>query len=237
MKDKYYFGNLLLTIDFFSFPRTGSHLLFYCLSGLFDLIAYPHGHLENEEAISRQRELNPMVLYALDLRESGVPFQPLFVNAIPNDVHGKFKLSGNKCLVIIREPLSTVYSLYRVSTTRWSGRIQDTKSWARKQLLEYIDFYNIVFEKRSKLEGHTLIVKYEDLTASPEQLKNIVDFIGLTPKLSPEFVHTITKFETFVKGSERTFYREGSIGSWKKDPSWAFAEELAGEFDFSRFGY
>jgi hypothetical protein len=79
----------LKEFEYFAFPRVGSHFFYYCLTGLFDLIGLPHEHLTSIEAISRQEELNPLALYALKLREDGIPFQPVFFNALSNGMHGQ----------------------------------------------------------------------------------------------------------------------------------------------------
>jgi hypothetical protein len=238
MKDKYYFGKSLLEeFDFFAFPRTGSHFFYYCLSGLFDLVAMHHEHLENEEAVSRQKEINPVALYALDLREDGVPYRPVSFNAVANGVHGGVRFRGRRFVVLIREPVSSVYSLYRVGTSRWGLKVDDLREWARERLVEYNDFYSAAFDE---LKGHpdeSLLVRYEELKNDPAVLRGVAEFVGLKPKLSPEFVHSMTNFDVFVKGTDRTFYREGDMESWRRDGAWDFVVELAGGLDFARFGY
>lgn len=238
MKNKYYFGKALLKeFDFFSFPRTGSHFFFYCVSGLFDLVTYPHDHLENEEAVSRQREINPLVLYSLELREDGIPYQPVCFNSLSNEMHGKVKFRGNKFVVLIREPVSVVYSLYLVSTSRWGKKINDLSEWVQHKFGEYNEFYTVAFKEIENHPQFSLLIRYEDLLKSSDALKNIVEFAGLKPKLSPEYVYSLTEFETFVKKTQRTFYQKGNNESWRNDESWSFVLDIAKQYEFERFGY
>lgn len=239
MKEKYYFGkSLIKEVDFFAFPRTGSHYFCYCLSGLFDLVGYPNEFIDNAEAISRQNEINPMVLYALELREDGVPYQPAFFNTLSFGVHAKPKFRGRKFIVLIRNPIAVAYSYYRVVTSRWGGNVSDIKEWVKEQFCEYIDFYNTAFDEIKQNPSESILVSYENLLRDSNEMIRLVDFVGLRPKLSPEFVYTITKFETFASNDvDRTFYREGKSDAWKRDLSWTFVEELVTHFDFSRFGY
>src|SRR5579872_3299530 len=87
MRSTYHFGTLLKEVNFFAYPRTGGHFFYYCLSGLFDLVVSPHQFLHHEEALDRQNELNPDVLYALDLREPDVPYRPVRADALVAGVH------------------------------------------------------------------------------------------------------------------------------------------------------
>lgn len=238
MKEKYYFGkSLLREFDFFAFPRTGSHFFFYCLSGLFDLVTHPHGDLDNEEAISRQQEINPFVLYALELREDGIPYQPVCFNSLSDGVHGSVKYNNHKFIVLIREPISVVYSLYRVNTSRWGQQIDDLHKWVQQKFEEYNRFYTAAFNEIKTYPHEFLLMRYEDLLKNSDALKKLVEFVDLKPKLSPDFVCSLTNFETFVKDTNRTFYREGGYEAWRKDKCWQFVWNFVKRYDFARFGY
>ena len=87
--ESYYFGTrLAVRCDYYAFPRTGSHYLWACLTGVLDLVFYPNHFVDNPEARQRAEELNPHAYYALRLREDGVPFQPVYINASPQGTHG-----------------------------------------------------------------------------------------------------------------------------------------------------
>jgi len=238
MKEKYYFGkSLIREFDFFAFPRTGSHFFFYCLSGLFDLVSYPHGDLDNEEAISRQQEINPLVLYALELREDGIAYQPVCFNSLSTGIHGSVKYNNHKFIVLIREPISVVYSLFRVSTSRWKQQINDLHGWVQQKFMEYNEFYTSAFNEIEAYPQESFLMRYEDLIKSSDPLKKLVEFVDLRPKLSPDFVFSVTNFGTFAKDTNRTFYREGGNEVWRKDKSWEFAWSFVKRYDFARFGY
>src|SRR5260221_11903205 len=87
--------NLTEEIQLFAYPRVGSHFLAYCLHGLYDLVALESCHSDNPEVVAREQELDPHALYALELREDGAAYQPLWVNAIANVVHGMPVPSAN----------------------------------------------------------------------------------------------------------------------------------------------
>ena len=113
-KDQYYFGTLLKQVDVFAFPRTGSHLLAHCFAGLFDSISLlPEVHRTSPEAISRQDEIKTEALYALELREPGVPFRPVWLNPLTGGVHGTPMKSNNPALLLIRDPIATAFSAWR----------------------------------------------------------------------------------------------------------------------------
>jgi hypothetical protein len=65
--------------------------------------------------------------------------------------------------------------------------------------------------------GTALLVRYELLTASSEMLDRMVRFVDVKPKLTPRFVHLITRFDNFVKEGERRFYREDDNQAWKRN--------------------
>jgi len=239
MRNLFYFGQLLKEIDCFAFPRTGSHFFQYCTSGLFDLITRSHAHLANAEAIGRQQELNPEVLYGLDLREPGVAYQPVWING----GHGRPIDGGNPVIVLIRNPFATAYSLYRVNRDRWHGvpnldKDNDiSRQFLTQTLQDYFAYYSSAFDFMESLADRALLIRYEELVASAEPLTQLVTFCGLKPKLQPEFVHFLTRFEHFAKPSERTFYRSGNDEAWRQDTAWLAKLDSVEKPDFSRFGY
>lgn len=239
MKEQYFFGaTLAKQIDFFAYPRCGNHYFLYCLSGLFDLVSLPTEHIDNHEAIDRQRELNRQALYALDLREGGVPYRPLYVESNANGMHGVPTETGRPTIILIRDPIDSAYSFYRVAPVRWGLEIADEQNWLLDYLHNYMRFYDAAL--RLLEDGSsTLLVRYRDLLASPDALHRVVQFVGLAPKLAPEFVHWLTAFERFAAPVDRTFYRSGSPGAWHSDDHWrALLQSIAGEsLDFRRFGY
>ena len=239
-KGQYFFGRRLTReVDFFAFPRTGSHLFRYCTQGLFDLVAFEHGDLEHAEAISRQEELEPSALYALDLREDGVPFSPVRFNARVTGRHGVPVARAHPVVVLIRDPLATVYSLYRVTTTRWRADrpIADVPGWIAGELGAYAAFYDEAFGVLESRGDEGLLVRYESLVASAEPLEALVRLVGVTPKLRPAFVRWVTDFDRFVRPGERTFYRAGDDAAWRRDEAFAAAVGAATAPDLSRFGY
>lgn len=243
MRSQYYFGQLVKEIDCFSFPRTGSHFFKYCTSGLFDLITRSHAHLENPEAIDRQREINPEVLYGLDLREPGVAFQPVWINGTANGVHGRPVDGSNPVIVLIRNPFATAYSLYRVNRDRWHGvpnldRDNDIRvQFLTQTLQDYAAYYHSAFDVMESLKDRGLLIRYEELVASAEPLTRLVAFCGIKPKLQPEFVHFLTRFDRFAKPGDRTFYRSGDNDAWRRDETWMSTLASIKVPDFSRFGY
>lgn len=238
MKELYYNGRFLLEeINLFAFPRTGSHFLFYVLSGLFDLVDRDHPHLRNAEAIARQQELDSLALYALDLREDGVPFRPLFVNPRATGMHGIPASGSTPGLLLIRDPLPTVYSLYRTSLERWEMQLPERRVFIRQTLDQYAEFYDSGLRVLSENPKNLLLIRWEELVRGPEALRRIVDFIGIRPKLDCRFVHSITRFDSMVRSDARTFYRQGNNSAWKQDVEWTEALREFAAYDFTRFGY
>ena len=243
-RDKYLAGRTLTEeLHYFSFPRTGSHFFVHCLNGLFDLITFPHEHLHHTEAISRQQEINPEALYALDLREEGSIHQPLFLNASPGGggaTHGRPFPSPKRSVILIRHPLPTLYSFYRVNRDRWGGAIEDPGAWLETQLSAFVDYYDAAFAVLAADPERNLLVRHEALTAGVAALEEVVRFVGLQPKLSPDFVHWITRFERFARSdaeAPRTFYRAADPLAYAADPVW---QELVAGLDptrWQRFGY
>ncbi len=239
IKDRYFFGRTpAIRVDMFAFPRTGSHFFRYCTQGLFDLVAIPGAAIDNAEAIDRQKELNPDVLYALDLREDGVPFQPVWFNTTASGQHG-LPIAGDAPIVILtREPIATVYSYLRVHRDRpsFGGIHGDTRTWIEHTFREYHAFLSRAEEV---LRAHTrsLVVRFEQLRDSPTPLRRLVDLVGVRPKLRPEFVHTLTRFESIVRGGDRTFYRAGSDLAWKDDAEFVRTLEAVPVPNFSAFDF
>ena len=200
MKDRYYFGTLARQVDCFAFPRTGSHFFNYCCSGLFDLVALPTPGIDNPEAISRQRELDPDVLAALAARADGVAYQPVVVNHRATGQHGQPARGEHPVVVLIRDPMATVYSYYKAATSRWGdgGRIKDVGGWAAEKLERYRAFYTCALEVIAS--GPSLLIRFEDLVEGPGPLRRLVELVGATPKLSPELVHRLTRFDTITRG-------------------------------------
>jgi hypothetical protein len=238
MSRRYFFGRVeAVRIDFFAFPRCGSHFLRACTAGLFDLVALPHADSASEEASRRNEEIDPLALYSLNLREDGIPYSPVWFNATANGRHGLPIDSGFPVLVLIRDPHAAVYSLYRVSRDRWNIPIPDARQWAKAQFEKYAAFYESALALRAADSGRTLLTRYEDLKRGPEALDTLVSFVGVRPKLSSAFVHRATLFEHYAAAGSRTFYREADDSAWRKDADWMAAIRGVPRPDFSRFGY
>lgn len=233
----YSFGTRLTVVDFFAFPRTGSHFLQYCLSGLFDLVSRLPDEIQTDpEAASRQNELKESALYALSLREPGAPFQPLWLNPLPNGVHGKPILAEHPAIILIREPVASLFSAWR-ARKRLHFQLESGVDFKR-HLDEYEAFYDAALAVLSANRTKALLVRYEDLSASVTSLERLVQFINIQPKLRPSFVHWVCRFDNLVARGERSFYREGSNDAWQRDEQFAGLLTAAGaRRDFQRFGY
>jgi hypothetical protein len=228
-------------IHLFAYPRSGSHFLVYCLRGLYDLITIDQAEHHNPEVTARELELDPHALYALELREDGVAHQPVWLNAVPNGIHGLPVQSANRRIILIREPQATIYSLYRVNRDRWSGPasgLAEGTAWIQERLAQYHDFYRRAFAIHNTDPTRTCIVRYEELSASPMTLRAIAAFIERPTKLSPEFVFWATSFSRFTIPSEkRTFYRTGDDAAYLDDRLW---QRLCASIDpirWNSFGY
>ena len=232
----YHFGQLTKTVNCFSYPRAGGHFLNYCLSGLFDFIWLPQSHLHDPEAIGRQTELNPDVLYALQLREPG-PWRPVFFDWISNGIHGVATASEFDVIVLIRDPIATAYSRYRVQRDRFKDLAQFGSAWIRAELLHYSAFYDQAFVALESLQDRGLLLRWEELVAGPEALERVAAFLNIVPKLWPSFVWSLTRFDTFVKPGDRTFYRSGSNVAWREDKQWVATLSELEDLSFERFGY
>lgn len=239
MKEAYYFGRLVRQIDLYAYPRTGSHLFIYTMSGLFDLVGLSHGELNNAEAVARQKELNEIATYGLDLREDGVPYAPVYFNAMRRGVHGRPVKGADPMVILIRDPLATVYSLYRVNRDRWKTVDGEADPvWIEQNLREYLDFYQGVLGELSRPSADVAVVRYERVVESPAPLEEVVRVVGVRPKLRPAFVHWLVQFQNLVKPGERTFYRAGRDAAWRDDSAWVAAlRRIPSDIDFTPTGY
>jgi hypothetical protein len=237
MESTYHFGHLVTELEFFSFPRTGAHYFNYCAMGLFDVVALPHADLRHKEAASRQQELNPAALYALRLREQGVPYQPVLLYPFRQRMHSEAVASESKIVLLIRDPIATAYSRYRVEISRWHGISRLQRDWLEGQLTLYRQYYDASFAALESQGRKGLLLRWERMVESPAELEALVAFSGLQPKLRPDFVWQVTQFGNFTKAGERTFYRAGSNEAWRRDA--AFVEMLRGlpPVSFARYGY
>jgi hypothetical protein len=229
--------HLITEVNLFAYPRCGSHFFLYCMAGLYDIVTSNDPRLSPAEVIDRATELNPDVLYALTLREPGVALHPVHFNANNNGMHGLPTESERLTIVLIRDPVATVYSLFRFWRDRL-GLVTDlTTEWLASQFLSYADFYDRALEVLARQKERGLLVRWEQLVAGPQALESITEFTGIAPKLRPSFVWSMTQFENFVRPGERTFYRSGTNAAWSADPLWGEILSRVGEFSFERFGY
>lgn len=236
--ESYYFGTrLAVRCDYYAFPRTGSHYLWACLTGLLDLVFYPNEHVDNPEAKQRAEELNPYAYYALRLREDGVPIQPVYINAEPQGMHGVPTSGKWPTLILIRDPHPTIYSFYHTAIDRWCAKIPDRVAWIRETYQKYREFYRAAQTVQNGAPDQTCLVRFETLKAQPGELERIVKFLGVQPKLSPNFVHWWTDFQRMTQPGVRTFYRQGNNTHWRQDASWLADLRAAAPGDFSEFGY
>lgn len=237
-EDKYYFGTRLASrLDYYAFLRTGSHFLWNCFTGLFDLVFFENEFVYDEEAMQRRKELEPMALYALKLRSDTVSFQPVFINAAPNGLHGQPQDGPNPIIILIRDPYASIYSLYLTACERWGLKIDNTAVWIEENFTYYREFYDKAFQLFEDNPDKVLIVSFEALKAKHDELQKIVDFVGVTPKLKSEYVFWWTRFERITKEGKRTFYRSGNNDLWKEDKPWREALEKAQVGEFSKYGY
>lgn len=236
--DGYYFGSTLARrVDYFAFPRTGSHFLWTAFTGLFDLVFFPNEHVENPEARQRSEELNPLAIYAMKLREEGVPFQPVYINASAQGLHGGPVMGMNPQIVLIRNPHPTIYSWYHTATERWGAQIGDVRAWMSDAYGKYAAFYDQTMELLRSHPGKVHLIRFEDLKTDATALKRAIEFVGVRPKLSPEFVFEWTRFDRMTRSGPRSFYRVGDNAHWSTDPTWRKHLEAIAPGDFSRFGY
>jgi hypothetical protein len=236
--ESYHFGTrLAIRCDYYGFPRTGSHYLWACFTGLFDLVFYPNSFVENPEARQRAEELNPHAFYVLRLREDGVPFQPVYINAAPQGVHGAPAAGEWPTISLIRDPHPAIYSWYHTAIDRWGARFPDRVAWMRDAYQQYRKFYDAAFALAEKDASRNFLIRFEQLKQDPAVLANLAKFVGVQPKLSPAFVHWWTDFERMTKPGNRTFYRTGNNAHWRTDHAWLADLAKANPGDFSRYGY
>lgn len=236
--ESYHFGTRLARrCDYYAFPRTGSHYLWACLTGLVDLVFFPNEFVDHPEAKQRAEELNPYAYYALRLRDDGVPYQPVYINAAPQGVHGIPSPGAWPAIVLIRDPHPTIYSYYHTATERWGAKVPDRVAWLRDAYRQYREFYDAALMLAESKPGHTLLVRFEELKAHAATLERLVSFIGVQPKLSTAFVHWWTDFDRIAQPGPRTFYRGGNNAVWRNDAAWHSDLTAAAPGDFSRYGY
>lgn len=236
--ESYYFGTrLAVRCDYYAFPRTGSHYLWACLTGLLDLVFYPNEHVDNPEARQRAEELNPHAYYALRLREDGVPIQPVYINAAPQGTHGTPAPGNWPTLILIRDPHPTIYSWYHTAVDRWGAKIPDRVTWIREAYEHYRKFYTAGLAIHQQAPERTYLMRFETLKSDPTELERLVRFLNVQPKLSPAFVHWWTQFERMTQPGPRTFYRGGNNATWRADASWQADLAKVEPGDFREFGY
>lgn len=246
------------TLVIYSYPRTGSHFLTHCIRALYDTgvndlddwsgvqwraepgSAQKGIHLRGEdEARDRDNEINPLALYALSLRGNCGRRSPLVLDHERNGAHGLPDVPGadERGCILIRDPLATVFSYYRVWTSRWEpGEAFDSAS-VRHHLTSYCEFYDRALRVIEESEGRMILLRYEDLVFSSSALQILCNFLSQSPKLEPEFVWHMTKFDNFARTGVRSFYREGKNGAWRTDAAFCAMAGVLEEFDFRRYGY
>lgn len=211
-------NNYTKRIDYYAFPRVGSHYLFHIFSGLFELVLLDSDDFKTTEYLSRSKEIDEIAHYALRLVDLNVPrSSPIFIHPNPNGIHGEPHDFGNPIICLTREPVASIYSLYRLNRDRFNEEIKDVGLWIRGKFKEYSEFYKCALSIEEKRSSKFLLLKYEDICKSWQQLSEICDFIEEFPKLDPKFVHHITKFDNFTKSENRTFYRDGDNTKWRND--------------------
>ncbi|HVS51470.1 MAG TPA: hypothetical protein VHD62_03875 [Opitutaceae bacterium] len=236
--ESYHFGTrLAVRCDYYAFPRTGSHYLWACFTGLFDLVFYPNGFVEQPEARQRNDELNPHAYYVLRLRDDGVPYQPVYLNAEPQGTHGLPTPGDWPVIVLIRDPHPTIYSWFHTAQDRWGADIKDRVEWMKSAYQHYREFYERAFSVIEKAGDRALLLRFEALKESPAPLEQVVSFVGVQPKLAPKFVHWWTQFDRITQPGARTFYRSGNNTRWREDAAWLADLQRAAPGDFRAFGY
>lgn len=232
----YHFGvRLARDLDYFAFPRTGSHFLWHCFTGLFDLVFFPTPYGDQPEPKQRREELDPMALKALELRTDDAGFNPVHIHHDSNGLHGVPVDNGRPIIVLIRDPRPVLYSYYQTATSRWGAVILDIDAWLKEQAALYERFYAAAWEIREKVPERVHLVRFEELRRDPAALQQIAEFVGAPPKLPAEFVFWCCQFDRFTRPGDRTFYRQGDDNAWRHDPVWLARLENIG--DFSRYGY
>jgi hypothetical protein len=236
--EAYFFGSrLAVRRDYYAFPRTGSHYLWACFTGLFDLVFYPNAFVDQPETRQRAEELNPHAYYVLRLRDDGVPYQPVYLNAEPQGTHGLPAAGEWPAIILIRDPHPTIYSWYHTAKDRWGAQVPDRAEWMKEAYRHYREFYERAFSLVDQAGERALLVRFEELKASPAVLEQIVAFVGVQPKLAPKFVHWWTQFDRMTQPGTRTFYRAGNNTRWREDADWLADVKRVAPGDFRAFGY
>jgi len=199
-------------------------------------VFYENEYTHMPEPVQRLKELNPLSSYSLKLREDGVPYQPVFINASANGTHGNPISSGKPTIILIRDPMPVLYSYYMTAKDRW-GLEDEPVAWAKRKVDEYRSFYTDAFKLINDEEQNTLLLRYEDLKERDTELERAVDFIGVEPKLHCDFVRYWTQFDRMTLDGHRTFYRGGDNDAWKGDDEWMKILNSANPGSFSEFGY
>jgi hypothetical protein len=135
-------------------------------------------------------------------------------------VHGGPVLGQDPAIILIRSPHPTIYSWYHTATERWAAQINDVPAWIRDAYAGYERFYDTAFALQRQSPDRVHLIRFEELKEDVASLRRVVDFIGVRPKLSPEFVFEWTRFDRMTKGGRRTFYRTGDNATWRSDPAW-----------------
>ena len=173
----------------------------------------------------------------LRLRDEGVPYQPVYLNASPQGMHGAPALGEWPAIILIRDPHPTIYSWFYTATDRWGAKIPDRVAWMRDAYEQYRKFYTAGLAVVEKSPQRTRLIRFEQLKADPGVLTDLVEFLGVQPKLAPAFVHWWTDFDRITRPGARTFYRGGDNLRWRDDAGWLADLKRAAPGDFSAFGY
>jgi hypothetical protein len=225
-------------IDYFAYPRVGSHYLFHCLSGLYNIVMYDMECLQTEETIRRKEELQSEAIYALGLQDPAKPQPiPVHIDPVPNGIHGLPTFRGLPIICLSREPHATVYSLYRLEQDRMHKTIEKPKVWLQKKFNDYENFYRKAVNLQKQKDESFELIRFEDLVEDENTLIKLSEFIGLEPKLDPQFVHSVTMFDRLTIKRNRTFYRAGNNERWREDTQF---RELITSLDIPEipeFGY
>lgn len=225
--------NYTKRFDYFAYPRVGSHFLFHIFSGLYELILFDSESFQTNEYLSRQTEINEFYLYALSLNDSRKSFnQPIFINPVANGIHGLPIDSGFPVISLIRHPLPTVYSYFRLHRDRLNYQFEDKREWVEYKLNEYLFFYSKVFDLKNQIGNNMIILKYENLISNYNYLYDIIKFVKTEPKLDPKFVYKCVEFKNFVSDMNRTFYRDADNKKWLNDDDF---QCLISELDLQKY--
>ena len=163
--------------------------------------------------------------------------QPIFINPKANGIHGFPINSGFPIISLIRHPISTVYSFYRLQRDRFNFKFTNKERWIQDKLKEYLDFYSRIFQLKEQNKSKMIILNFEDLVSDEKYIYKIVEFINVEPKLDVEFVYNCTKIQNFFSAKKRTFYREGDNLKWLNDIDFIKYIKSFNLNEFDKFGY